>query len=96
MNQFAAIVKRNYFDVWRQDAAIQFLGLSLNSLKDILCLPSPENEDNALDGVIIFLKSELTEPGRMPDGDVANIANPYGDAFVAAGTTPSTSTEARN
>ena len=47
-------------------------------------LPAAEHEDDAFDRIVIFLKTELTERGALPDGDVANVANPNGHAFVAA------------
>ena len=84
VHQFAAIVKGNDLDVWRQDAAIQFFGLGLDSLQDILRLPAAEHENDALDRIVILLKAELTQAGRMADGDVANVAHPDGNAFVAA------------
>ena len=63
---------------------VQFFGLGLNSLQNVLRLLAAAHEDHAFDRVVILLKAELTEAGRVPDGDVANIAHPDGYAFVAA------------
>src|SRR5690242_14398211 len=49
IDELAAVVIRNNFDVGRQNLAVQFLGLRFHALEDVLGLLAAEHEDDALD-----------------------------------------------
>ena len=63
---------------------VQFFGLGFDCLENVLRLLSAQHEDDAFDGVVIFLEAELAEAGRVADGDVADIADADGHALVGA------------
>ena len=72
------------FDVGRQNASIQLLGLGLHSLQDVLCLLAAKHEDHALNRVVILLITELAESRRMADHDVANVLDANRNAVAGA------------
>ncbi len=63
---------------------IQFVGFGLDVFQNVLRLLSAQHQDDAFDGVIIFLKAEFAQARRVPDGDFANVAHPNGHAFIGA------------
>src|ERR1035441_3508763 len=69
-------------DIRRQNTTVQLLRLCFHIFQDVLRLLPAQHENNALDRIIIFLKAELTEPWRMSDGDIPNIAHADRYAFV--------------
>jgi len=53
LDQVAAVIKGKDFHVFGQDFLVQFLGLRLYSLQDVLgFLPGPQ-QDHALHGIIL-------------------------------------------
>src|SRR5277367_1382737 len=71
-------------DVRRQDLAVQFLRFGLNSLEHVLRLFPTQHEDDALNGIVIFLKAKFPQTRSVPDGHISNIAYPDGHALVGA------------
>src|SRR5580692_12282390 len=71
-------------DVGGKDLAVQFLGLCFDSLQDILRLLAAQHENDALDGIVIFLEAEFAETWRVPDGYISYVAHADGHAFVGA------------
>ena len=84
VDQFAAVVIRMNLDVGRQDLVVQFFGLGLHSLQDVLRLLSAQHENDAFDGIVILLEAEFAEARRVADGYVSDIAHADGHAFVGA------------
>ena len=62
--------------------SVQFFGLCLHAFEDVLRLLAAQHENDAFDGIVILLKAELTEPRRMADGDLANVAYANGHALL--------------
>ena len=60
-HQIAAVVVGMDLDVWRQDVAVEFLGLGFHALQNVLRLLAAQHEDDAFDRVIILLEAELAQ-----------------------------------
>src|SRR3954454_7112505 len=56
--EFAAVVERLDLYVMRKDVAIQFFGLRLDVLQNILRLLAAEHENDAFNRIITFLEAE--------------------------------------
>ena len=85
--QLAAIVIWIDFDVRRQNALVQFLGLRFHSFQNILRLLSAKHQDDAFHGIVILLKAEFAQPRRVADDDVANIPTRIGAPLLLPTTT---------
>src|ERR1700722_1088506 len=72
------------FYVGRQDLFVEFFSLGLDSLEDVLGLLPTKHQYDAFDGVVIFLKAELSEARRVADGNVSDISYTDGHTFVRA------------
>src|ERR1700676_980182 len=87
-DQVAAVVERADFHVRGKNVAIEVCGFLLNGLQNRLRLFAAAHEDDAFDGVIVFLgaglKTENAEAGRVADFDVADVLDADGNAIVAA------------
>ena len=84
IDQFAAIVKGMDLHIGRQDLAVEFFGFRLNAFEHVLRLLAAQHQDDAFHGIIVFLKAELPQARRMPNGDFADVAHADGHAFVGA------------
>src|SRR5579859_5769493 len=84
VHQLAAVIIRMNLDVGGQYLAVQFLSLCFHSLEHVLRLFPTQHEDDAFDGIVVLLKAEFTEPGRMPNGYISDILHTNGYAFVRA------------
>src|ERR1017187_7928700 len=83
-DQFTPVVKRVDFDVLRKDVAIQFIGLSFHALENVLRLLAAEHENHALNRIVVLLISELPEPRRIANHDIANVLDANRHAIAAA------------
>src|SRR5579872_7224390 len=72
------------FDIGGKNFVVEFLGLGLDTLENILRLLAAQHEDDAFDGIVIFLIAEFAEPGSVTNHHVADIAHANGDTFVRA------------
>ena len=84
LDQFAAIVKGMDLYVRRQNLPVQFLGLGLDALQNVLRLLAAQHENDAFDRVVIFLEAEFTQTRRVADRHIADVADPNRNAVVAA------------
>src|ERR1051326_7407550 len=71
-------------DVGGQYLAVQFFSLCFHSLEHVLRLFPTQHEDDAFDSIVVLLKPEFTEPGRMPNGYISHVLHTNGYAFVRA------------
>ncbi len=63
---------------------VQFLGLGFHPFQDVLRLLAAQHEDDAFDGIVIFLEAEFAETRGVPDGDISDVAHSDGYALVGA------------
>src|SRR4029077_3247996 len=84
VHELAAVVKRMDLDVGGQGVAVQFLGFCFNVFQDVLRLFPAQHENDALNGIVILLEPEFSQPRRVPDGYVSYIPHPDGHALVGA------------
>ena len=71
-------------NVRRQDLAVQFVRLCLNSFEDVLRLLPAQHENDAFNRIVIFLEAEFAEARSMTDGHISDITHPDGHALVGA------------
>src|ERR1700690_3509476 len=71
-------------DVRRQDLVVKFLRLCFDSLEDVLGLLAAQHENDALDGIVIFLEAEFAQARCVPDSYVSYITHSDGHALVGA------------
>ena len=67
LDQIAAVVERQNFDVLGQDFFVELLGLRFNPLQDVLSFFARPQQDDALHGVVLCLIAELTKPRGYTD-----------------------------
>ena len=82
MNEIAAIVERQDLHVLRQDLAVELRGLSLNALEDGLRLLAGSQRDDALDGIVLILVAELTEPRCSANDDLPDVLHEHRRSVV--------------
>src|SRR5271170_5723796 len=83
-HQIAAVVIRQNFYVGRQDVLVQLFRFRLDSFQYILGLLAAQHHDDAFDGVVILVESELTQARRVADGDFTHIAHAHRHAILRA------------
>jgi len=73
IHEVTAIVERQDLDVLRQDLRVQLVSLGFNPLQDVLSLFAGPEQDDALDGIVLFLIAELAETRGDTDDYAADV-----------------------
>ncbi len=63
---------------------VQFFGLGFDALQHVLRLLAAQHHDDAFDGVVILVESELAQARRVADGDFADVAYAHRHAILRA------------
>src|ERR1700690_754091 len=71
-------------NVRRQDLVVKLLSFCFDCLKDVLSLLAAQHENDALDGIVIFLEAEFAQAWCVPDCYISYITHSDGHALVGA------------
>ena len=82
LDQIAAVVERDNFDILGQDFIVEFLGLRLNPLQDVLGFFARAQQDDTLHGVVLLLVAEFTQARGDADGDAADVPHQHRGAVM--------------
>ena len=82
VDQVGAVVEGKDLDVLGQDLLVEFLGLGLDALQDILGLLAGAQQDDAFHRVVLLLVAELAQARRDADLHPADILDQHRRAVV--------------
>src|SRR5690349_13097850 len=74
-DQLTAVVERVDLDVLRENAGVELLRHRLDALEHRLRLLAGAHQNDALDRVILIVITELSQPRRVSNDDVADVVH---------------------